>query len=283
VFRIENWCDAVLKEVCFRPDHKAIRKELEAHYADRSAGLRQAGYGWDEARERTLAAMGDPVEVGQLLNRVHRPWLGWLWMASRLLLVLFVLLALRQAVGGELPKIELDLTPELVDYESDTAPWWWELAQPETGEPYWQNQWEGNTWERLHRESLSGYRWEQAGYDIEVPYMGIWERTNSKGEGMYYLHFALVARDRCLWDGEIESYAVQMHDSEGRLYINQVVIEWNWENQERYSVFHRRCRMNPFRQVHMFTVPLGEEPGEWIDVEFPDFAFHLNWEEVELG
>lgn len=275
MFRIENWCDEVVKEVRFHPDHKAIRKELTDHYEDRSAGLRQAGYSWDEARERTLAAMGDPAEVGRLLNRVHKPWLGWLWLASRVLLVLFALLALGRAVGGELPKIEMDLTPELVDYESDETPWWGDLT-----EPYWRRQREDYSWQRLHWERLTGLCWERAGYDVEVPYMGLWTRTDHNGAMDYYLHFALVARDKCLWDGEIESYTVEMRDSAGRLYINQAVIEWNWEAQASYGVFHRHCRMNPFRQVHMFTVPLGVEPGEWVDVEFPDFSFRLSWEGV---
>jgi len=276
VFRIEDWCDEVLRQVHFRPDHKAIRTELEAHYEDRSENLRKMGYGWDEARERTLAAMGDPVEIGRALNRVHKPWLGRLWMASRLLLVLLVLLSLRQVLSGYLPDIQMDFTPELVDYESDSVPYGYDEAEnKETF--YWQGE-----WERLYWESISDHRWKRAGYEIEVPYMGIWERTRDDGSVDYYLHFALVARDHRFWDGEIDSQGVRMVRSDGYPYINSSVYQ-RWTAQEERGVFSRQCRMNPFRQVHMFRVPLSDMPGEWMDVVFPDFAFRLDWKEAELG
>ena len=30
-----------------------------------------------------MNAMGDPEEVGQAMDRAHKPWLGWLWLLSR--------------------------------------------------------------------------------------------------------------------------------------------------------------------------------------------------------
>ena len=38
--------------------------------------------------------MGDPEEIGRALDRVHKPWLGWLWVASRVVLILALVTAL---------------------------------------------------------------------------------------------------------------------------------------------------------------------------------------------
>lgn len=78
-----SWQQEVLRYVRFRLDHKAIAKELYAHYEDHVKDLERIGYEEDLARERALTAMGDPAEVGKGLDQAHKPWLGWLWQATR--------------------------------------------------------------------------------------------------------------------------------------------------------------------------------------------------------
>ena len=79
--RLEDWCDQVIAEVRSWVDHNAIRAELEAHIEDRCAALEELNYPLGLAAERTLAAMGDPVEVGKALDKEHSLWLGRLWIA----------------------------------------------------------------------------------------------------------------------------------------------------------------------------------------------------------
>ena len=45
----------------------AIQAELEGHMEDHMEGLLELGYSPELAEERTLAAMGDPKEVGRRL------------------------------------------------------------------------------------------------------------------------------------------------------------------------------------------------------------------------
>ena len=75
-----EWLDTATKKVLFRPDRKAVRKELEAHLED----LREAS-GLDE--ETAVASMGDPAALAEELGRLHRPWLGYLWRASQIALI----------------------------------------------------------------------------------------------------------------------------------------------------------------------------------------------------
>lgn len=90
----QAWVDAVCGEVRFRPDRKAIEKELRIHYEDHCKALEGLNYERPLAKERSLRAMGDPREVGRALDRVHKPWLGWLWEASRVLVLALAVLAL---------------------------------------------------------------------------------------------------------------------------------------------------------------------------------------------
>lgn len=98
------WVDAVCEQVRFWSDRKAIEKELRIHYEDHCKALERLDYEPDLAAERSLRAMGNPQEVGRALDRVHKPWLGWLWEASRALawaLAWLTLATLFQTIGWD--------------------------------------------------------------------------------------------------------------------------------------------------------------------------------------
>lgn len=92
--KFEIWVDAVCEQVRFRPDRKAIARELRVHYDDHVKDLLRLGRSQELAEERALAAMGNAQEVGWALDRVHKPWLGWLWETSRFLALVLAALAL---------------------------------------------------------------------------------------------------------------------------------------------------------------------------------------------
>lgn len=89
-----QWLDETLSHVRFRPDHPAIRRELMDHIQDRSDELVSRGLSREAADDRTLTAMGDPAEVGVLLDAAHKPLLGWLWKVSRWLAFIAILVVL---------------------------------------------------------------------------------------------------------------------------------------------------------------------------------------------
>ena len=87
------WVNAVCEQVRFRPDHRRIEFELRDHYEDHVRDLLRLGRPRELAEERALAAMGNAQEVGRALDKVHKPWLGWLWEASRALALVLAVLA----------------------------------------------------------------------------------------------------------------------------------------------------------------------------------------------
>ena len=86
------WVNAVCEQVRFRPDHRSIEFELRDHYEEHVRDLLRLGRPRELAEERALEAMGNAQEVGRALNKVHKPWLGWLWEASRALVLLLAVL-----------------------------------------------------------------------------------------------------------------------------------------------------------------------------------------------
>ena len=91
-----RWLETAVSGIRFKPDRLAVRAELYAHLEDRTLDLMRLfpDMDPDEARDRALSSMGNPEELKEELARVHRPWLGWLWTASRYLLCLVLLVNL---------------------------------------------------------------------------------------------------------------------------------------------------------------------------------------------
>lgn len=81
----QAWLDTAVSGIRFGPDRAKVRTELLQHMEDKAADLQRIfpGMSLVEAQERAMTAMGDPKEVKAALAKVHKPWLGWLWQASR--------------------------------------------------------------------------------------------------------------------------------------------------------------------------------------------------------
>ena len=88
----QMWVNAVCQEVRFRPDRRSIEFELRDHYEDHVQDLLRLGRSRETAEQRALEAMGNAQEVGWALDKIHKPWLGWLWEVSRFLVLALALL-----------------------------------------------------------------------------------------------------------------------------------------------------------------------------------------------
>lgn len=83
--RRERWLDTAVGGIRFKPDRKAVRAELGAHLEDKAADLQRIfpDMTAEEAEARAVKEMGDAAEIGRELARLHKPWLGYLWRASK--------------------------------------------------------------------------------------------------------------------------------------------------------------------------------------------------------
>lgn len=83
----EQYIRSVLKHVHFIFDHNSIRKELLNHMEDLQDEINRINIDHNQNEELVIQEMGDPELIGRELNKVHKPWLGWLWIVSRYALV----------------------------------------------------------------------------------------------------------------------------------------------------------------------------------------------------
>ena len=92
-YGLDQWLDTAVGGIRFAPDRRAVRTELAAHLEDKVLDLQRIFPDMTEAETqgRAMAQMGDLEELGRELAKIHRPWLGYLWRVSQVVLVAVVL------------------------------------------------------------------------------------------------------------------------------------------------------------------------------------------------
>lgn len=95
----DSWAAQAAAQIRFKPDRPAVEEELLAHMEDRADALMRDGMLAREAEKAALAAMGDADEVGRALAAVHKSWVGYLWLWSRRVLILCVVVMVWMALG----------------------------------------------------------------------------------------------------------------------------------------------------------------------------------------
>lgn len=88
-----EYIGTVMEQVRCKTVHKALEKELEAHIDDCAEAFAAEGLSPEKAEEKAVLTMGDPVETGIRLDRVHRPKFPWTIAASALFLLTAAMLA----------------------------------------------------------------------------------------------------------------------------------------------------------------------------------------------
>lgn len=75
--RKEEYLDIVQDQIRCRRARESVRKELEGHIEDQIECYQSQGIAFREAEEMAVLDMGDPVETGNSMNRIHRPRMAW--------------------------------------------------------------------------------------------------------------------------------------------------------------------------------------------------------------
>lgn len=69
----EAFVERLCREIQYKPIHPAVSEEYRVHLAERTGELMEEGYDPESALREAVARMGDPAEIGQALNKAHRP------------------------------------------------------------------------------------------------------------------------------------------------------------------------------------------------------------------
>lgn len=74
---MDEYIKALLEQVRFKKAHKGIEDELRGHMEEQISDNMEAGMNRADAEKAAVEDMGDPVEVGISMDRVHRPQIAW--------------------------------------------------------------------------------------------------------------------------------------------------------------------------------------------------------------
>lgn len=246
-----RWRDRVLSQVRFKPDRKAIREELDAHYEDKVADLERLGYDRKLAESRALEAMGDAVEIGKAFDKVHKPWLGWLWKVTSWLAVILVLATVWNVWIGDgyyQIKTRLGHIPDVVDYEPD-------------GKPF---DFDGDRgFRRLFWKPMTE-RVERAGQTIQLEYMALWKQEFDEGGHIYYATMVFTATNPLFWEGGPDLRELLLESGTGHIY--RELKHTKGTSEVGYFMVSEH---NLFRSEYKLQVYLGTEPVDYVKVTYP--------------
>lgn len=74
---MEEYIEKLLEQVRFEKAHKAIGDEIRSHIENQIEANVLDGMDEETAEKTAVADMGDPVEAGARLDKVHRPQMAW--------------------------------------------------------------------------------------------------------------------------------------------------------------------------------------------------------------
>jgi len=268
------WYKQVERQIRFWPDRKAIQKELADHYWDHVRDLQRVGYEPELSYRRGLRAMGDPEEVGRALDRAHKPWLGWLWMLSRMAVLLTAaMLVVNLAAGvygnGQNILDDLHVSAELSDYEAD-GPGFLGAASP-----LWESE-----WQRTALLSGSPGEWSNGNYTVTVPYASIWQEERPNGKEYRWLSMVLRAEKRRFWDKDLSMVPLHITDSNGRQHESR---HWGGGPDQDF-IWATAVEGNTLRSVDYRIHLILEENVDQLELGYflnEDFALTLRFREVE--
>ena len=75
--RLDEYLETVSEQIRYAKIRPTVTEELKHHILDQAEAYEECGAFPKEALERAVREMGDPVETGVSLDRIHRPQMSW--------------------------------------------------------------------------------------------------------------------------------------------------------------------------------------------------------------
>ena len=276
---MSGWLRTAVAGIRFKPDREAVEAELREHIEDKTAALMRIfpDMTQEEAEDRALSGMGDPEEIGKELAKIHKPWLGWLWVASRWLLGALLLL-LAAALCGSLARGDIpDRLRSVVKQWNDTrearvvADALYGNGAPEELEAVMERQ--GLTWngdERLAVYDLGREaRLGEAG--ITLSRAALWQT----GEGRSLCVEIRLDYDRARDKSDLLQYYLQAEDSLGNHYGHELKVDGDSAHMSGFRFLGRESHWNGW--TWNFCIDNIPEEAEWVR-----FSYALR-PETDLG
>lgn len=253
----ELWLNTAVRGIRFGPDRWAVEAELRAHIEDKAADLTRIFPDMtpEEAEARALSEMGDAEEIGKELAKIHKPWLGYLWVCSLgalwLLILAIALTFWWNGASKYLPLVSNSSYFSEGVEEFVAAAWFPEggVARAEVAAP--------------PPVSVGGYT-----FSVEEAALLGAEAPGKAGEDRRFLYVILAVTHRRPW----ESIAgltghLWAEDDRGRRIASAAEIE-NLRLAEDYMMGRTLLSRTVFRERYEFLIPVSDAAAERIDLRY---------------
>ncbi len=75
--QLDEYLSKMTEQIRYRKIRPQIRDEFEKHILDQQEQFKRNGMDQKDALKMAILEMGDPVSVGAMLDRIHRPKMDW--------------------------------------------------------------------------------------------------------------------------------------------------------------------------------------------------------------
>ena len=246
-WKLEQWCVHATARIRYGPDRKAVYKELREHVDDRYENLLARNNTEVEAAEQTLAAMGDAREVSAMLEKVHRPFWGYLYSTAKYIVLILAITCLCQLAGRV---------------------WENRYAYHAPSGNYWSDDYVGGDRRVLHSQPGTSVTCD--GYTIKLTRASMWRTDlDYTNETLDHLYFQLEVTNPRPWaqPADIMNW-IWAEDSRGTYYYSyaEKLLDVSDQHKNFYGNYYQT---GPFTAVYEMHIGwrIAEET-EWIDLHY---------------
>ena len=110
------WCESATVLIRYKPDRKAVHRELRAHMDDAFDAAIAKGLTEEEAEAKVLEAMGKAHDLAPQLAAIHKPFWGFVIQVSQIALVILLVLSLIP-IGKYITNLRIYDSPHVQNFE----------------------------------------------------------------------------------------------------------------------------------------------------------------------
>lgn len=247
---IDNWLHHACAGIRFAPDREAVSAELRAHYEDACGAMTESGLSAEDAEELALRGMGDADELAPALAKAHNSIWTWLWLISRWLRRLALVVLIWFLFCFVIPDTD---TIYFYEYGELTLPCWAEEHS-------------ANVVPCDVQETYAGYDWK----------IDEWSRSDDK------LAFTLTMRDHTLsaHDPISSFWRLELRDDRGNRYTdaNRLIGISDGMGQANLGYLYERSFRFLSHYEYTMTYEGVHADTEWVElcIQDSDFALRID-------
>lgn len=275
-YTIQMWLETATRGIRFGPDRAAAERELREHIEDKTADLQRIfpDMTTEEAQDRALSTMGDAEEIGKELAKIHKPWLGYLWRASRAVLILVLVVSVFRWGGRAVERVQdwWQYERQGPGYEEYVKECYYNGVDPFGPDSPWYDE---NNVTEIVRTPLGVWRPEDAaragGYRFRIEQAALWSFQGGSDPEEYWWLFCELRADSLPWEHfSLEAaWHIRAVDSFGNQYYDSFqVYELREDRGEAgYVMVNHEDSGLLYENFDLKIIDIA--PGaEWIRLEF---------------